>query len=262
MRHYTRSSAPRHLRPLRMLGCCTLACGLALCTWQAMVRHSYQRLSVASSPPLIQEALDATDIHESNQTMQRNWYYLRACNDNIAAWVSVEGTAIDLPVVSTTGKSPDFYLTHDFWGRWALEGTPYLDERCQADGMHRLVYGHHLSTGGQFSELQKAYEAEHFQKFGPCHWETPSKGELSLIPLCSMKVDASYQPIQAFEFATSDDLHAWLTGLAEEAPVRAPSWQELAATARSAVTLVTCASDRAGQRARTLVTFVEVYDTG
>ena len=62
-----------------------------------------------------------------------------------AAWLTVEGTPIDLPVSAVVDGMPsDFYLSHDLWGNRSALGCPYLDERCSEDGMHILVYGHRI----------------------------------------------------------------------------------------------------------------------
>lgn len=75
-----------------------------------------------------------------------DWDGLRARNPDIAAWVSVEGTPVDFPVVSPREGDPKgFYLNHDFDRNWSFSGCPYLDPRCGADGRHALVYGHHLN---------------------------------------------------------------------------------------------------------------------
>ena len=75
-----------------------------------------------------------------------DWEALRARNPDISAWVSVEGTPIDYPVVSPREGDPQgFYLNHDFDRNWSFAGCPYLDPRGTADGRHALVYGHHLN---------------------------------------------------------------------------------------------------------------------
>ena len=62
-----------------------------------------------------------------------DWAMLRSRNQDIAAWLRVEGTAIDLPVVNTRKGDPaDFYLSHDFYRNPSFAGCPYLDARSTA----------------------------------------------------------------------------------------------------------------------------------
>lgn len=54
-----------------------------------------------------------------------DWEALRARNPDISAWVSVEGTPIDYPVVSPREGDPKgFYLNHDFDRNWSFAGMP------------------------------------------------------------------------------------------------------------------------------------------
>ena len=150
-----------------------------------------------------------------------------------------------------------WYLSHDLWGDWSLSGTPFIDHRSSADGAHRLAYGHHLYDGGQFSDLQRAYQPEVFATLGDCHWITPRRGETVLRPLCAMTVDMWYEPIQTFDFPTTSALNEWLAGLVRGSDTRADDADGLVRGSRSALTLVTCSSDLSHQRWRTLVVFVE-----
>ena len=97
-----------------------------------------------------------------------DWEALRARNPDISAWVSVEGTPIDYPVVSPREGDPQgFYLNHDFARNWSFAGCPYLDPRGTADGRHALVYGHHLNFDSEmFTYLRNAWRQEKFDTLG------------------------------------------------------------------------------------------------
>ena len=193
---------------------------------------------------------------EGHVPAEIDWRSLREINADVVAWVRVSGTDIDLPVMGASVDEPEFYLHHDLWKREVFEGVPFLDHRCSADDPHRLAYGHHLLMGGQFSSLQHAYEQDVFDGIGPCSWFTPRKGETRLAPLCAMSVDMGFGLIQKFDWA-EDDMHAWLGSLCRQASARSPRWRDYCERATSVITLVTCSSDLANQRWRTLVIFVE-----
>ena len=101
-----------------------------------------------------------------------DWEALRARNPDISAWVSVEGTPIDYPVVSPREGDPKgFYLNHDFDRNWSFAGCPYLDPRGTADGRHALVYGHHLNFDSEmFTYLRDALRQEKFDTLGDMYW--------------------------------------------------------------------------------------------
>lgn len=238
-----------------MLGIVLIGCGCGVYLRHALTSHAYARLRDQASAEQSAAPSVSQDASEE-QACGKDWELLRSQSADVAAWLSVEGTSIDLPVMRTSPTDEDFYLSHDFWGSPSLEGVPFLDVRCQPDDAHRLVYGHHLSMGGQFSELQKAYRQAAFDEIGPCHWSTPANGEEVFAPLCAQTADAWTQGIQRFSFGGQDDLRGWLGSIANASSARATRWKALAASATSAITLVTCTSDGSGGAERTLVTFV------
>lgn len=163
-----------------------------------------------------------------------DWDGLRARNPDIAAWVSVEGTPVDFPVVSPREGDPKgFYLNHDFDRNWSFSGCPYLDPRCGADGRHALVYGHHLNFDGEmFTYLRDAWRQEKFDALGDMRWSTPAEGTVSLHPAFSMSVDKSFADIQRFDFNGTAELRAWLSALSAQATAKADGCDALCAGAK------------------------------
>ena len=187
-----------------------------------------------------------------------DWDALLQQNPETVAWLSVEGTGIDYPVVQPgEGKPSDWYLHHDFWGNPSPVGSLYLDSRADADGRHMLVFGHHMGLSGQmFSPIYDTYRQEKFAGIGAAHWSTPDGGTVDFEPAMAMSVDMSYAPIQTFEFDTVDGLQSWLGELARDATAVSSDLDALTADASRVLTLVTCSSAWSGQRARTLLVFV------
>lgn len=173
-----------------------------------------------------------------------------------AAWVSVDGTGIDLPVAQAEEASPHFYLDHDLWGAESSAGCPFIDERTHADARHALVFGHRLGVaGGMFSPLATCHEQEEFDSLGTLSWWT-KRGLSTFEPLCALSVDESSQQAQRFSFASDEGFRDWLRRLAADATAFAPDRDTLTEGATRAITLVTCTKRAPGQRDRTLVVFV------
>ena len=78
---------------------------------------------------------------------------LRAINPDVFAWLTVDGTPIDYPVVQTDNN--ETYLTTDAQGRWALSGAIFLDYRSNPDftGFNSVLYGHHMEKKRMFGAL-------------------------------------------------------------------------------------------------------------
>ena len=261
----------------KALGIGALACG-AVCMGvglssvmrEAACARSYGDLAQATRLDFAAGATSApiasaSDAHaDIAQQGKRDWGALHEVNQNVAAWVSVQGTGIDLPVVATHSEDDqDWYLTHDLWGRTSCSGTPFLDRRCEGAGeRHVCAYAHHMtSTSGMFSQLQEAYLQERFDRLGSLKWETP-EGFVQAEPLCALRVDASWQEIQRFDWkegacgdtnqTETDVFRAWLEGIAAQADALSPQADQMLISATRCITLVTCSSDFAMQRWRTL----------
>jgi sortase B len=176
--------------------------------------------------------------------------------DGAAAWLTVGGTSIDYPVAQASAEAPEFYLSHDLWGNDASAGCPYLDHRCDASATRALVYAHRLgTTGKQFSPIAGTWRQVEFDKVGALVWTTPD-GTESFRPLCALRVDKTYQPIQSFGEQSAEEFRSWLAGLLADSSAQTTDAAGLAARAKKEITLVTCSSEQSGQRDRTLLVFV------
>lgn len=176
-------------------------------------------------------------------------------NKDVVGWISVENTPINLPVCHRdTGGS--YYLSHDIQGNKSMIGIPYIDDRSSLNVLHTLIYGHHITgSTAAFSPLQTCYEQTSFSHLGMLNIYEKTGSVIQAQPLMSMRVDEHYQPIQNYEFLTSDELQAWLNSIKRDATAISPDLDRQIHSANHVFTLVTCSSDQAGQADRTLVLF-------
>lgn len=176
-------------------------------------------------------------------------------DDELVAWIKVGGTPIDLPVASGS-HGLTWYLHHDLWGNASELGCPFLDPRCPSpENSHVLVYGHHISLGNaMFSPLHKCYEQGQFDCLSQSTWTTAS-GNTPLQPLCALRVDQDDPDIIRFSFGDEGEFRAWVLDITRKATAKVADAEQLAVRATRVITLVTCSSEIAGQRWRTLVLF-------
>ena len=89
---------------------------------------------------------------------------LRDINPDVCGWLTLDGTAIDYPVVQ--GESNFTYLNTDVYGSFALAGSIFLDVDCDADfsGRYSLLYGHHMENGRMFGDLDKYKDGAFFRQ--------------------------------------------------------------------------------------------------
>ena len=71
---------------------------------------------------------------------------LRETNPDIVAWIYIEGTKINYPIVQ--GEDNRYYLKHLFSGEWNGSGCIFLDFRNDASfaDRHSIIYGHHMKN--------------------------------------------------------------------------------------------------------------------
>ena len=84
---------------------------------------------------------------------------LRAINPDVCAWVTLDDTGVDYPVVQ--GRDNLTYVNTDVYGKFSLAGTIFLDSRCASDfsDAYGLLYGHHMVSGQMFGDLENYQDA-------------------------------------------------------------------------------------------------------
>ena len=136
---------------------------------------------------------------------------LLAINPDVCAWVTLDNTNIDYPVLQ--GSTNLTYINQDVYGNFALAGSIFLDTRNERDfsDAYSLLYGHHMENSGMFGDLDlykdqtffdenttgtlilpdRAYQLEIFAClvldagddtiFDPGRWQTDINGLLSYV---------------------------------------------------------------------------------
>ncbi len=113
-------------------------------------------------------------------------------NDDFVGWISIDGTAIDYPVMQSIG-STDFYLKHNFEKAYSDYGVPYVDEACAVGlSANTVIYGHHMKNGSMFSSLVKYADKSYFE-------------EHPIIRFDTIYGFGEYQVIAAFSFDTNNE---------------------------------------------------------
>ena len=86
---------------------------------------------------------------------------LRAINPDVCAWITLDGTKIDYPVLQ--GEDNLTYINKDVYGNFALAGSIFLDSNCDRSFQEKysLLYGHHMAEHKMFGDLD-LYEKQKF----------------------------------------------------------------------------------------------------
>ena len=97
----------------------------------------------------------------SEDTGNADFTKLVELNDQSVGWITIDGTAIDYPVVQ--GDDNSYYLTHDYNNSSSIQGSIFMDYR-NLEGFadnHIILYGHNMKNGTMFHDLNK-YKDENF----------------------------------------------------------------------------------------------------
>ena len=80
---------------------------------------------------------------------------LLALNKDTRAWITLDGTNIDYPMVQ--GKDDMEYVNKDVEGNFSLSGSIFMSYHNQADfsDPYILTYGHHMDNGAMFGDVEK-----------------------------------------------------------------------------------------------------------
>lgn len=103
---------------------------------------------------IIEEISDAIIVDEENEDIKIDFEKLKETNSDTIAWIKVNGTDIEYPVVKTTNN--DYFLTHSFDKSYNSAGWIFADYKNKFDGTDKniVVYGHNRKDGSMFGTLK------------------------------------------------------------------------------------------------------------
>ena len=111
---------------------------------------------------------------EESQESQFSLNPLKEINPDICAWIRINDTNIDYPIVR--GKDNTEYLNRNYKKEYSTAGSLFLDYRNQSNFKddYSIVYGHNMKSNYMFSDIKKFDNAEFFEqhKFGTLYTET------------------------------------------------------------------------------------------
>lgn len=103
---------------------------------------------------------------ETQEKIPIDFDALKAVNPDIYAWIRIEGTNIDYPVVQSA-EDDAYYLNHTIEGKEGYPGSIYSEKWNSQDfsDFNTVLYGHNMKDGSMFQNLHKyediAYMEEH-----------------------------------------------------------------------------------------------------
>ena len=130
----------------------------------------------------LQEGADQTG---GTQAPRRDYAAIKALNQDFAAWLTIEDTPIDYPVMATP-EDMQYYIHRDFYGKDSVSGTLFLGDDFSTESMSMIIYGHNMKNGTMFGELDR-YARDSYWREHP------------VIRLSTVDEDREYEIFAAFQ---------------------------------------------------------------
>ena len=107
-------------------------------------------------------------------------------NDDIVAWIEIEGTNINYPVLQA--EDNDYYMNRNYLKKYSSSGSIFLDKDFKWNPMssNLLIYGHNMKNGTMFQNLLNYRNVEYYN-------EHPN------IRFTTVNEDAYYEIIAVFQ---------------------------------------------------------------
>ncbi len=101
----------------------------------------------------IEEGMGNIKYHSFSQLLQ--------INPDTVAWITMDGTHIDHPVVRSADNFD--YLDHSFEGKFYAGGTLFMDKgNKDFEDPYCMIHGHHMAGGAMFGDLGKYLDEDFF----------------------------------------------------------------------------------------------------
>ena len=112
---------------------------------------------------IINEIAESVTINQETNEEKKykiNFEELKQKNSDTVAWLKVENTNIEFPIVQANNNS--YYLTHNFDKKYNVAGWIFADYKNKLDGTDRniVVYGHNMRNNSMFGSLKDVITEE------------------------------------------------------------------------------------------------------
>ena len=129
--------------------------GMKIIEWIKSNKKNKEIMSQIKGSIVIDEKTDS-----DNKEYKIDFEKLKQKNSDTIAWIKVNGTDIDFPVVKGTDNS--YYLTHNFNKEKNKAGWIFADYKNKLDGNDKniVIYGHNMRDGSMFASLKNVIKEE------------------------------------------------------------------------------------------------------
>lgn len=110
-------------------------------------------------------------IKPIEEDLKRDISPLFSENPDFIAWINIQGTKLDYPVMHTP-EQPEKYLRLDFHQKYSRHGVPFLDGRSTLESDNLIIYGHNMKDGTMFAPMKKFLDQDFLREHSLIEFET------------------------------------------------------------------------------------------
>ena len=112
---------------------------------------------------IFEEEKENEDEEENKEEYTIDFNKLKEQNNETIAWIKVNNTNVEYPVVKTTNNS--FYLNHSFDKSKNLAGWIFADSKNKFDNTDKniVIYGHNMRDGSMFGSMKNILNSDWYE---------------------------------------------------------------------------------------------------
>lgn len=144
----------------------------------------------------VSEAIIVEDIENEENTDTKykvDFEKLKQMNNQIVAWLKVNGTKVEYPVVQA--EDNDYYLNHNLDKKYNVGGWVFADYRNKLDGTDKniIIYGHNMKDGSMFGTLKSILTEDWY-----------NNEQNYIIDLITEKEEQKYEVFSVYQIKSED----------------------------------------------------------
>ena len=187
------------------------------------------------------------EMDSNNEEYKIDFAKLKQKNSDAIAWIKVNGTDIDFPVVKGTDNS--YYLTHNFDKEKNKAGWIFADYRNKFDGTDKniIIYGHNMKNGSMFAQLHKFEDPDFFDANREVVIYLP--GEVLHYTIFAAHIYDDRHLLYSFDFTNPEVYQKYLDSIFSTRDMSANIDKDITVTTdNQIITLVTCIGSQPNNR--------------
>ena len=190
---------------------------------------------------LLSKELNLYRIYGKYGLKDINFDELKKSNVDTRAWIIVEGTNVNYPVVQSTTN--DYYLTHSFDHSYTHNGWTFMDFRNDSlmNDRNTIFYGHNLLNGTAFGSLSNVFKTGSAAKIMVL---TTDNKMYTYQVFSGYEIDAEIYYLQT-DFFGDDDYEEFINTIANRNILPISNQVEVE---DKIITLSTCTDDNSGRK--------------